>query len=74
VLPEKTRRGRQVAGIINLWDVKTGFGLVHATAEFMMWNRADGLRTDRSRFTDVLTGTTHTTINKVASAVLLRGV
>jgi hypothetical protein len=74
VLPEKTRRGRQVAGIINIWNDKTGFGLVHATAEFMMWSRADGLRTDRSRFTDVLTGTTHTTINKVASAVLLRGV
>jgi hypothetical protein len=79
VLPDRPRRVRQINAIISAWQESetngfpdNGWGLLNAVAEFLMFGRAEGLRTPRSRFTDVLTGQTHMAIDKMAQVIARR--
>lgn len=77
VLPDRPRRDDTISSITQLWHNApsvgfdwTGWGLVNAVSEYFDWQRAGG--SPSSRFTGALQGTTHRTINQVASHLLTR--
>jgi phage/plasmid-like protein (TIGR03299 family) len=79
VLPDKPKREDQVRAIIHAWrDEETGgyptngWGLVNGVSGYFEWGRNDGTRTDQSRFTGALTGSTHRYINRTAQLLMQR--
>jgi hypothetical protein len=79
VLPDKPKRDEQVAAIIHAWrEAPTGgfpdngWGLVNGVSEYFEWGRNEGTRTDQSRFTGALTGSTHRYSNRTAQLLLQR--
>jgi phage/plasmid-like protein (TIGR03299 family) len=79
VLPDKPKRDEQVNAIIHAWRESPtggfpddGWGLTNGVAEYFEWGRNDGTRTDQSRFTGTLTGSTHRFTNRTAQLLLQR--
>jgi phage/plasmid-like protein (TIGR03299 family) len=79
VLPDKPKRDDQVNAIIHAWrEADTGgfpndaWGLTNAVSEYFEWGRNEGTRTNQSRFTGALTGSTHRYINRTAQLLIQR--
>jgi len=75
ILPDRPRRDDQIAEVLRLRRESgavgfdgTGWGLVNAVSEYMQWHRPS--TTNESRLVGALSGTIHTTINRVATRAL----
>jgi phage/plasmid-like protein (TIGR03299 family) len=79
ILPDRPKRDEQVNAIVHAWRQSptngfpdNGWGLVNAVSEYFEWGRNEGTRTDQSRFTGGLTGSTHRFTNRTAQLLLQR--
>lgn len=79
ILPDRPKRDEQVNAITHAWRESptnghptNGWGLVNAVSEYFEWGRNEGTRTDQSRFTGGLTGSTHRYTNRAAQLLLQR--
>lgn len=79
ILPDRPKRDDQVNAIVRAWRESNtnGFpdrawGLVNAVSEYFEWGRNEGTRTDQSRFTGGLTGSTHRYTNRAVQLLLQR--
>lgn len=79
-LPAQPRLSRVIEAVIAAWQASptnanrsNGYGLVTALAEYLQFGRSDGLRTNESRFTNVLHGgSTHKRVTALAKCTLNR--
>lgn len=79
VLPDKPKREEQINAITRAWrDAPTGgfpdngWGLVNGVSDYFEWGRNESTRTEQSRFTGALTGSTHRFTNRTAQLLLAR--
>lgn len=79
ILPNRPKRDEQVNAIVNAWRTSEnngfpdrGWGVVNAVSEYFEWGRNEGTRTEQSRFTGGLTGSTHKYTNRAVQLLLQR--